>query len=108
MVSSRLVPNSLRSSCGSWRSSSAADVFAAHSSVPNRITSTLGRSSVQLFSAFRWIIPSCPRKGFAVVKNVSISCLRSLLARCLLQLLLLGRDHLFEDGVQPARNLPVR
>src|ERR1041385_1172070 len=73
------------------------------------------------------MIPSCARKGFTVVKNVSISLpalALSAVVSCstrqcrvwssssvqipLLHLLFLRRDEFFEDRVQPARDLPVR
>ena len=47
------VPCSFRSTRGSWRIPSAAQVSAAPSSSPNTITSTSGCNSIQLFSAFR-------------------------------------------------------
>jgi len=47
-------------------------VFAAPSSSPKRITSTSGRRSVQLLSAFRCMTSLWPRKGFGVVNKVTM------------------------------------
>src|SRR5271166_1606780 len=51
---------------------SSAATSAPPSSSPKRMIWISGWSSVQLFRALRWITAMCPRKGFAVVKMVSI------------------------------------